>query len=180
MSQGQVVPLCWVACIERHKPLKKNSRSLDNTDLQILALLYADARLSNKDIATEVGLAPSSCLERIKRLQADKVIQGHRLLIDVNALGGHIQAMISVRLSDHNRKTVDDFQAELLPLSEVLNLFHMGGDNDFLVHVTVSDSTHLRDFVFNAITARNEVSHVETALVYDYQVSKTLPDFVSE
>lgn len=161
----------------RSKTLKKNKRSLDTTDLQILALLYADARLSNKDIANQVGLAPSSCLERIKRLQAEQVIQGHKLLIDVNALGGHIQAMISVRLSDHNRKTVDDFQSALLPLSEVLSIYHMGGENDFLIHVTVSDSIHLRDFVFNAITARGEVSHVATALVYDYQDSKTLPEF---
>ncbi len=159
--------------------MKRSQKGLDPTDLQILSLLYQDARLSNKDIAAAVGLAPSSCLERIKRLQADNIIQGHHLLVDVSALGGHIQAMISVRLSDHNRKTVDDFQADLLPLAEVLNVFHMGGENDFLVHVSVSDSTHLRDFVFNAITARSEVSHVETALVYDHQVSRTLPDFLT-
>jgi len=151
------------------------SRSLDHTDLTIMALLYQDARLSNKDIAQRVGLAPSSCLERIKRLQADAVILGSQLNVDLRALGGHIQAMISVRLSDHNRATVDLFQQALLPLPEVLSLYHMGGDIDFLVHVTVADSGHLRDFVFNAITARTEVSHVETALVYEHQSSKSLP-----
>ena len=157
--------------------MKKNQRSLDQTDLQILALLYDDASLNNKDIADKVGLAPSSCLERLKRLQTDEVILKHRLLVDVNALGGHIQAMISVRLSDHNRATVDQFQQDLLPLAEVMSIYHMGGENDFLVHVTVSDSMHLRDFVFNAITARKEVNHVETALLYDHHVSATLPSF---
>lgn len=157
--------------------MKPGSRPLDNTDLDILGELYADPGLTNREIASRVGLAPSSCLERIKRLQNDKVIEGQRLLLNLNVLGGHIQAMISVRLSDHNRETVDGFQRALLELPEVISLYHMGGENDFLVHVTVGDSGHLRDFVFNAITARQEVNHVETALVYDYQSSATLPRF---
>lgn len=157
--------------------MSKNSRLLDTTDLEILALLYHDGRMTNKDIAAQVGLAPSSCLERIKRLQNDGVILKSQLLVDVAALGGHIQALISVRLSDHNRATVDQFQQDLLPMAEVLSIFHLGGENDFLVHVTVADSAHLRDFVFNAVTARSEVNHVETALVYEHQTSNTLPSF---
>lgn len=157
--------------------MKQPNRTLDNTDLEILSLLYSDARLSNKEIAQKVNLAPSSCLERIRRLQSDNVLQGTRLLVDMNALGGHIQAMVSVRLSDHNRTTVDQFQDDVLPLPEVISLYHMGGDIDFLVHVTVNDSIHLRDFVFNALTARAEVQHVETALVYESQTSHSLPRF---
>lgn len=157
--------------------MKQLNRALDNTDLEILSLLYSDTRLSNKEIAQKVNLAPSSCLERIRRLQSDRVILGTRLLVDMNTLGGHIQAMVSVRLSDHNRTTVDQFQDDVLPLPEVISLYHMGGDIDFLVHVTVNDSIHLRDFVFNALTARAEVQHVETALVYESQTSHSLPRF---
>jgi DNA-binding Lrp family transcriptional regulator len=150
-------------------------RVLDTTDLAILALLYQDARLNNKDIAEQVGLAPSSCLERIKKLQADNVILGSQLRVDLQALGGNIQAMISVRLSDHNRNTVDGLQQKWRSLPEVISLYHMGGNLDFLVHVSVSDTAHLRDFVFNQITAINEVNHVETALVYEHMISTTLP-----
>lgn len=157
--------------------MKKNVRTLDTTDLEILALLYQDARITNKEIAGKVNLAPSSCLERIKRLQNENIICGTAVRVDFNALGGHIQALISVRLSDHDRTTVDTFQADLLARPEVISLFHMGGNDDFLIHVTVSDTTHLRDFVFNAITARAEVNHVETALVYDFKASNKLPSF---
>ena len=159
--------------------MKKNLRNIDSTDLEILTLLFQDASASNKDIAAKVNLAPSSCLERIKKLQSDQVINGQRLIIDFKALGGHIQAMISVRLSNHNRNTVDLFQQALISLPEVISLYHMGGENDFLVHVTVSDSLHLRDFIFNAITAREEVNHVETALVYDFKISDSLPNLLS-
>lgn len=154
-------------------------RNIDTTDLEILTLLFKDAGASNKDIAAKVNLAPSSCLERIKKLQSDGVIDGQRLNIDLKSLGGHIQAMISVRLSNHSRNTVDLFQQTLIALPEVISLYHMGGENDFLVHVTVSDSLHLRDFIFNAITAREEVNHVETALVYDYKISDSLPNLLS-
>ncbi|GAB3012023.1 Lrp/AsnC family transcriptional regulator [Bowmanella dokdonensis] len=152
-------------------------RALDTTDLEILAILFQDARLTNKELASRVGLAPSSCLERVRRLQHDGVIRGSSLRLNVNALGGHIQAMIAARLSNHNRETVEAFMQALLPMPEVLSLYHMGGENDFLIHVTVADTEHLRDFVFNAVTARPEVNHVETALVYDYRFSESLPRF---
>lgn len=156
---------------------RKNTRTLDTIDLRILSYLFEDARLTNKDLAMKVGLAPSSCLERVKRLQNDKVIECSSLQLNFGALNGHLQAIISVKLTHHSRKTVDDFQKHVLQLPEVISMFHMGGDNDFLVHVTVSDTAHLRDFVLDAITGHEEVNHVETALVYEHQFSRTLPHF---
>lgn len=150
-------------------------RPLDKTDIAILAALYKDARMNNKDIAVLVGLAPSSCLERIKKLQSEQVIQGAQLHVDFQALGGNIQVMISIRLSDHSRPTVDTFQKQLAMLPEVIRLYHMGGENDFLLHASLADTEHLRDFVFNAITARKEVNHVETALIYNQINGTELP-----
>lgn len=152
-----------------------SQRALDKTDLAILAALHQDARINNKDIAELVGLAPSSCLERIKKLQSENVIKGTQLLVDLQALGGNIQVMISIRLCDHSRTTVDNFQQQLAVLPEVISIYHMGGENDFLLHASLSDTEHLRDFVFNAITARDEVNHVETALIYDQVCGTTLP-----
>ena len=107
-------------------------RQLDKTDIAILAALYKDARMNNKDIAELVGIAPSSCLERIKKLQSGQVIKGAQLNVDFQALGANIQVMISIRLSDHSRPTVDTFQKQLAVLPEVISLYHMGGENDFL------------------------------------------------
>lgn len=155
----------------------KASKPLDQLDLNILSLLYQDARITNREIAQQVGLAPSSCLERVKRLQQEGVILGTSLQLNFNALGGHIQAMISVRLSNHSQASVASFQQDILNQPEVISVFHMGGENDFLVHVSVSHTEHLRDFVFTALTERQEVNHVETALVYDYKISANLPSF---
>ena len=150
-------------------------RQIDKTDIAILAALYKDARMNNKDIAELVGLAPSTCLERIKKLQSEQVIKGARLNVDFQALGGNIQVMISIRLSDHSRPTINTFQNQLALLPEVISLYHMGGENDFLLHASLGDTEHLRDFVFNAITARKEVNHVETALIYNQINGTVLP-----
>lgn len=152
-------------------------RNLDEIDIEILACLFEDPCITNKSIASKVSLAPSSCLERIKRLQNEGVLAGARSIMNYSRLGGYIQAMIAVRLSSHTRNTVDQFQQQLIETREVLSIFHMGGENDFLLHVCVPDASHLRDFIFNQVTARQEVTHVETTLVYDHVASKTLPFF---
>lgn len=157
--------------------MSTTNKKLDKADLAILGCLYEDARMANKAIAEKVGLAPSSCLERMKRLQADGIITGTGVMVDFSALGGNIQAMVAVRLNSHDRNTIASFQSELIKATEVISVYHLGGENDFMLHVSVPDALHLRDFVFDKVTARPSVNHVETALIYDYQSSSSLPAF---
>ncbi len=98
-------------------------------------------------------------------------------MVDFSALGGNIQAMVAVRLNSHDRNTIASFQSELIKAKEVISVYHLGGENDFMLHVSVPDALHLRDFVFDKVTARPSVNHVETALIYDYQSSSSLPAF---
>jgi DNA-binding Lrp family transcriptional regulator len=70
-------------------------RNLDQLDLDILAHLFRDAGMTNKDLAALVGVAPSTCLERVRKLQQDGVLKGAHCEVDYQALGGHIQAMVS-------------------------------------------------------------------------------------
>ena len=74
-------------------------RNLDQLDLDILAHLFRDAGMTNKDLAALVGVAPSTCLERVRKLQQDGVLKGAHCEVDYQALGGHIQAMVSLQLA---------------------------------------------------------------------------------
>ena len=74
------------------------SRPLDQIDVAILVALQNDARLSNKELAARVGLAPSSCLERVRRLDRDGVIRGYHARLHPPAVGMGLEAMISIRL----------------------------------------------------------------------------------
>ena len=155
-----------------------NQRLLDNTDIAILAELYAEPGVNNKALAERIGLAASSCHERVKRLHKNNVIQATFLHVNPEQLGSHIQAMVAARLSAHDRETIAGFQQALLDTTEVVSIYHTGGENDFLIHVHVPNALHLRDFVFDQITARPEVNHVETALVYDFSLSRQLPCYL--
>ena len=152
-------------------------RSLDRTDHAILGQLQNDARLSNKELAARVGLAPSSCLERVRRLREDGVLRGFHAEIDPAALGVGIQAMVAVRIRRHSRAMNDAFRAHLLSLPEVIATAHIAGENDYMIHVAVRDVEHLRNFTLDQLTTREEVAHVETALIFEHHRRWVLPDY---
>lgn len=142
--------------------------ALDRIDRGILAALQQNARLTNKELAARVGLAESSCHERVKRLSQGGVLRGFHADIDPRALGTDLQALVAVRLVRHTRDTVTSFRQAMLDLNEAIALFHVAGANDFLVHVAVRDSDALRDLILQAFTGRPEVAHVETSLIYEH------------
>jgi DNA-binding Lrp family transcriptional regulator len=147
----------------------------DAVDRRILAELRNDARVSNKDLAERAGIAPSTCLARVARLEQQGVLIGYHAELAPRAIGLGVQAMIAVRLEKHSRADVDRFRAHLLGLREVLTLYHVAGANDFLVHVAVRDTDRLRELVLDAFTARPEVAHLETALIFEQARNPKLP-----
>ena len=151
---------------------------LDRIDIDLIRLLRKHARLSNKDLAEAVGVAPSTALERIRRLRETGVIQGFYAELNPEALGIALQAMVAVRLARHSREMVDAFHEHLLGLPEVLAFYHVAGADDFLVHVAVRDSPHLRGFLLSAFTQREEVAHIETHLIFEYRRNPETPVYV--
>ena len=141
---------------------------LDRTDQALVAALQEDARISNKDLAERVGLAPSTCLERVRALRARGVLRGFHADVDRTSLGRGLESIIAVRIRPHSRAYVDSFRTAALAMPEVIELFHVTGADDFLLHVAVADTDALRDFVLDRLTVRPEVGHVESRVVYDH------------
>ncbi len=148
---------------------------LDSSDVAILATLKTNARISNKELAATVGLAPSTCLERVRRLVEAGAIHGFHADIDLAMLGFGLEAMIGVRLQRHSREIVTSFREYVLGLTEVRAVYHVAGADDFLVHVAVRDADHLRDLAMDAFTTRNEVAHIETRLIFEHVPIRRLP-----
>lgn len=151
--------------------------SLDRIDVRILDELQNDARLSNKELAARIGLAPSSCLERVRRLENAGVLRGYHAEVARRALGIEIEALISIRLRDHSRDGVEDFRESALARDEVIAVYHLAGAIDFLVHVAVPDTQHLRDVALEAFSTRAEVAHVETSLIFDHARRWNFPNY---
>jgi DNA-binding Lrp family transcriptional regulator len=148
---------------------------LDSSDVAILARLKRNARISNKDLAEAVGLAPSTCLERVRRLVEAGAIHGFHADVDLAMLGFGLEAMIAVRLQRHSREIVTSFREYVLGLTEVRAIYHVAGADDYLVHVAVRDADHLRDLAMDAFTTRPEVAHIETRLIFEHVPIRRLP-----
>lgn len=152
-------------------------QALDRTDRAILALLQKNARLSNKELAARVGLAPSSCLARVQRLSKEGVLRGFHAFVAPDALGIGLQALIAVKLKQHSREKVRAFMRHLIALPEVVALYHVTGAMDFQVHVAVRGTDHLRDLALDAFTIRAEVESIQTALLFETKWKDSWPDY---
>ena len=148
---------------------------LDRTDRVIIDLMQNDARMSNKEIAARVGIAQSTCSERIKRLESSGVFRGFHAEVDPDVMGVGLQAMIAVQLHRHETTQVDRFRRYAEQLEEVVAFYHMAGNNDFFVHVVVRDSNHLRDIAMGAFTAQPEVAHIETSIIFEHTRFRRAP-----
>jgi len=153
-------------------------RPLDRIDIGILSALQNDGRLSNKELAARVGLAPSSCLERVRRLRERGVLRGVHAEVDASAVGVGMEAMISIEMRDQSRPFLERFVAEMVARPEVVQLFNLAGATDYLLHVMVRGTDHLRDFVLEAVAAKPEVRAYTTSLLFSRETSWEVPCYL--
>lgn len=139
---------------------------LDAVDVAILRLLQNDARIANKDLAAAVGVAASTCLDRVARLRRAGVIAGYTARVAPEAVGRAIQALLAVRVQPHARALVEPFVTHVLALPETRALHHVTGGDDFIVHVACGSTADLQRLVLDEFTARHEVARVETHLIF--------------
>jgi DNA-binding Lrp family transcriptional regulator len=141
---------------------------LDDVDRKIIAALSTNARLANNALAELVGIAPSTCLMRVRALRENGTIRGFHADVDPAALGRPLQAMITVRLQAHARGHIPDFMAKIATLPEVLNVYFLGGADDFLVHIAATGTENLRDFVVVNLSGNPDVALTETNLIFEH------------
>jgi DNA-binding Lrp family transcriptional regulator len=153
-------------------------RVLDRIDREMVAILSEDSRITNQELARRVGLAPSTSLERVRRLRESGVILGVHAEVDPEALGVGVEALVAVRMRQHTRELVEGFQAYAAALPEVVHIFHLTGAEDFLIHVACRDVHHLRQFSLDAFTTREEVAQIHTSLIYEQIRQHRLPDYL--
>lgn len=152
---------------------------LDRIDREIVLALQNDARLSNKLLAARVGLAPSSCLARVRRLERSGVLKSYGAVVDPASLGIGLEAMVSVQFARHLKGTQERYRDRVLGYEEVLEVFHLAGARDLLLRVAVRDGGHLRELVMERLTG-DDVAQLETWLIFQREASGGLPCLLDE
>jgi len=138
---------------------------MDPVDLRILEVLQTNARTPNAELARAVDLAPSTTLERVRRLEERGVIRGFRAVLDPVALELRVQAMVMVHLSHHQAGSIEEFEARIRDVPQVIACFNLTGRYDYLLQVVARDIDHLRELVTRTLAAIPGVEQQETFLV---------------
>lgn len=116
---------------------------LDSIDLMILDELQSDGRLSNIDLADRVGLSPSACHRRVRRLESEGVIAGYVMVLDAAIIGRGLDVFVEISLVSQSVESLARFEEEVVHCPEVMSCHLMAGDADYIVHLAVRDT---RDF----------------------------------
>src|SRR5215471_14959063 len=154
--------------------------TLDRTDFEILRILQNNAWTPNKQIADTVGLAPSSCHERIRHLRASGVIRGAHAQLEPHAIGLGLEALAFIKLATYRRSAIDHFMRDMASIPEVRSVFLVNGRYDVILHLAVKDIDHLRNLGLDRITSRPVVVNIETSIVYDSRSRCELPILLDE
>lgn len=112
---------------------------MDNTDLKILAILQEDASLSVAEIASRVNLSQTPCWRRIQRLEEQGVIEKRVALLNPESIGLGLSVFVEIETGDHSSEWIDRFAAAVAGIPEVMEVYRMAGDVDYLLRIAVSD-----------------------------------------
>ncbi|CAB4556971.1 MAG: winged helix-turn-helix transcriptional regulator [Actinobacteria bacterium] len=141
---------------------------LDEIDHELLRLLTQNSRMTNADLAAAVGIAQSTCITRVRSLVSRGVISGFTANVDPAAVGLSSQVLISVTLRAGARSHLADFMKEMRNLPEVIQVFFLGGSEDFIVHLAVRDNDHVREFVLENLSSNATVASTRTNMVFEH------------
>lgn len=149
---------------------------LDDIDLRLLRLLADDARMPNVALAKAAGIAPSTCLGRVRELRERGAIRGFHADIDPEWLGRPIQAFVAVRLQSGARTRIRELSYRLALLPDVLNVYFLAGANDFQLHVACESPEALSNFVVDHLSASSDVALTETNLIFQHITARVDSD----
>ncbi len=144
----------------------KENYSLDEVDRKILYYLQRDASMTIKEIAAKVHLSPTPCWKRIQRMEEDGVIRGRVVLLDPNKVDAAVTVFIAVKTDQHNTAWSEKFAFEMSSIPEILEIYRMSGEVDYLLRVVVADIAAF-DNLYKKIIDRIALSNVTSTFAIE-------------
>lgn len=128
-------------------------KDMDRLDREILRLIAVDASLSLQEIATKVGLTPTPCWKRIRRMEQEGIIQRRIAVLDPAKIGLPVSVFVAVETADHSADWLERFAKVIGDTPEIVDAWRMSGDVDYLLHVVVPDIAAYDQFYRKLIVA---------------------------
>jgi len=137
---------------------------LDQIDHQILQLLQKNARMTNKELSSHLGISPTPTFERVKKLEKACIIDHYAAVLNAGKLGKHLYAFAHISLKDHTKEKVAEFSKQIDKMDEVQECHYVTGDSDFILKILLGSMEDYRDFMMNKIFELQNIAKVESFL----------------
>jgi len=138
---------------------------LDDIDKKLLGFLQEDCKKTTKEYALKLGLSTTAVYERIKRLEKTGVIKKYVALVDKRTANKNFTVLCHVKLIQHIKEYVLQFEREVQQLQEVSECFHVSGDYDYILKIHVTDMVAYRDFMVTKLTALNNIGSTQSSFM---------------
>jgi len=142
-------------------------KPLDRIDKRILAELQKDGRLANVELANRVGLTPSPCLERVKRLEKDGIIEGYRAILNPEKLGSGLVVFVEIQLQRTSPDVFEEFKEAVKDLDAIQECHLVSGDFDYLLKSRVGDMREYRRLLGETLLKLPSVSSSKSYVVME-------------
>ena len=139
---------------------------MDAIDKKIIRALQQDARLTNQDLAAKVGLSPSPCLRRVRKLEQDGILSGYTALVDQEKFGLPINVFVNIRLEKPSTQTIREFEQAIEAIDAVVECYLMTGNRDYLLRVVSSDLKSYEHLVRDRLTTIPGVLSLESSFAF--------------
>ena len=140
---------------------------LDAIDRSIVAALQADGRLSNVELADRVGLSPSPCLRRVRRLEREGYIEWYRAVLGRGRVGLGLTVFLGVKIDGHANDRAEAFQAAVVAMPEIVACHLIAGEIDYLLEVVVPDLEHYRRFLVERLLDLSIIREVRSSIAIE-------------
>ena len=147
---------------------------LDQIDRKILHHLQQNARITNADLAEKVGLSPTPCLRRLRRLESEGIIKGYHTEINREALGVGVTVVILIKLEKEDEASLRAFEAEISTRDEVMECYLVTGKFDYFLRVIIPTLTAYEAFLSETLLRMSNVASVESSFTLREVVKRTV------
>jgi len=138
---------------------------LDEIDIRLLALLQADGKKTTKEYANHLDLSVTAVYERIKRLEKTGAITKYVALVDKQKIDRAFVVLCHVKLIQHSKEFLTQFEREVLKLKEVAECYHISGDYDYILKIHVRDMQAYRDFMVSKLTVIKHIGSTQSSFI---------------
>lgn len=142
-----------------------NTPKLDDIDRKILSILQQEGRITNNELSSKVGLTTTPTFERVKRMEREGVIKGYSTVVDREAVDMGFSAFVTVTLSIHQLKLMEEFNRAVMELPEIMACYNTTGEGDFLLHVVARDVKHYEQIMRTKLATLPDVQKLHTSIV---------------